>query len=276
MSGITAKNWHFAVRQNEYKLRSKNIKNVFKSVINYFKEWNWFELCFIFTFEIVFIVLGIVYKQSFMSCLYSITILICAFLLAKGKWYGYIFGVFGMLAYCYMSFLEHYWAEAVWHLVVTIPIYLISIFSWFRHQQNKVVKIRKITKLEVTLFVLGLVIMCAAIWIVLWAVNSPLAWSSAFAITFSFASNYLAMRRSNAAFVVWCLDDVFVIVLWLIPVINGEIALLNVAITTFAFLINDIYGVINWRRMNKQQQFQDAAAAQLTATAEQTPSQLEP
>ncbi len=52
---------------------------------NYFSEWNWFEISFITIFEIAFIVLGIVFKQPFLSTLYSTTILLCAFLLVKGK-----------------------------------------------------------------------------------------------------------------------------------------------------------------------------------------------
>lgn len=61
------------------------------------------------------------------------------------------------------------------------------------------------------------------------------------------------MRRSDLSFVAYCFDDVFVIILWLIPVINGDIGLLNVLITMFAFLINDIYGVINWAKIKRIQ-----------------------
>ena len=66
-------------------------------------------------------------------------------------------------------------------------------------------------------------------------------------------ANYLAMRRSDLSFVAYCFDDVFVIILWLIPVINGDIGLLNVLITMFAFLINDIYGVIKWAKIKRIQ-----------------------
>lgn len=233
------------------------MKNIFKPIISYFKEWNWFELVYLFSFEIAFVVLGILFNQTWLSIAYSVLILLFALLMVKGKWYGYILGILGMSCYVWLSFLHQYWAEAVWHLAYTIPAYFICIVTWKKHQQNKVVKQRRITKLEVTLFIIISAIVCGAIWAILWALKSPQAWASAFAVTFSAMANYLAMRRSDFSMVAYCFDDIFVIALWLIPVLQGEIISLNVAVTMFAFLINDIYGVINWRKLKKQQDLQN-------------------
>ncbi len=229
------------------------LKKFFSAVVNYFKDWNWFELLFVFTFEIAFIVLGIIFKQTAFSIIYSITILLCAFLLTKGKWYAYIFGLIGISCYVHLSFTQHYWGEAVWHLCLTIPMYITSLCTWKKNQLKKVVKQRKISKLEWCLFLLGSAIVCVCLYFILNAVNTPQALTSSCALMFSGMANYLAMRRSDFSFVAYCFDDIFVIVLWIIPVIKGDIALLNVAITMFGFLINDIYGVINWSRIKKEQ-----------------------
>ncbi len=220
---------------------------------NYFSEWNWFEISFITIFEIAFIVLGIVFKQPFLSTLYSTTILLCAFLLVKGKWYAYIFGLVGISVYIYISFQNDYYGESIWHLCITVPLYISSIINWFKNQQNKVVKIRKITKLEIVLFIFGFITLFVGFYFLLKFLNTPQALTSALAVMFSGMANYLAMRRSDLSFVAYCFDDVFVIILWLIPVINGDIGLLNVLITMFAFLINDIYGVINWAKIKRIQ-----------------------
>lgn len=220
---------------------------------NYFSEWNLFEICFILIFEIVFIVLGIVFKQPILSTIYSVFILLCAFLLVKGKWYAYIFGLIGISVYIYISFQNNYYGESIWHLAITIPFYITSMINWFRNQQNKVVKIRKITKLEIVLFIFGFIGLFVGFYFLLKFLNTPQALTSALAVTFSGMANYLAMRRSNLSFVAYCFDDVFVIILWIIPVINGEMGVLNVLITMFAFLINDIYGVFNWIKIRKMQ-----------------------
>lgn len=237
---------------------------VFKKIKEYFSEWNWFELTFIIVFELAFIVLGIVLKQSFFSCLYSIAILLGAFFLAKGKWYAYIFCILGILNYVYLSFTEMYYAEAVWHLCFTVPMYVVSMIQWFKHQQGKEVKIRRITKLETILFILGVIVLCVLIWLILTLIEAPQALTSALAVTFSAMANYLAMRRSDWSFVAYCFDDVFVIVLWLIPVIQGETAVFNVMLTMFAFLINDTYGLINWSRIKRKQSMLDSEKAEVS------------
>ena len=232
---------------------------VFKKIKDYFSEWNWFELTFITVFEIAFIVLAVVLEQPFFSWFYSIAILLGAFFLAKGKWYAYIFCILGILSYVYLSFTELYYAEAVWHLCYTVPVYIISMIQWFKHQQGKEVKIRRITKLETILFIVGIVVLCLSIWLILSLIEAPQALTSACAVTFSAMANYLAMRRSDWSFAAYCFDDVFVIILWIIPVLQGEIALFNVMLTMFAFLINDAYGLINWARIKRKQAALDSA-----------------
>lgn len=224
-----------------------------KKILNYFSEWKWFEVVFVLLFEIVFIVLGIVFSQPFLSTFYSVTILLCAFLLVKGKWYAYIFGIVGISVYIFISYKTMYYGEAIWHTCITLPLYFSSIINWFRNQQNRVVKIKKISKLEVVLATLGFIAIFFGFYFLLLALNTPQALTSALSVMFSGIANYLAMRRSDMCFIAWCMDDVFVIVLWLIPVIGGEIGLLNVLITMFVFLINDAYGVFNWIKIKGKQ-----------------------
>ena len=159
----------------------------------------------------------------------------------------------GILTYCYLSFTQQYWAEAIWHLVFTVPMYIASMINWLKNQHNKEVKIRKISKKETILFIIGLIVLCTSISLILSYVGAPQPIISAFSVTLSAMANYLAMRRSDFSLIAYCFDDIFIIVLWLIPVIKGEVVLLNVAVTMFAFLINDIYGVINWRKMKAKQ-----------------------
>ncbi len=231
--------------------------NLIYKIKNYFNDWNLFEMIFIFTFEILFIILGIIFNQPFISSLYSTTVLLCVFFLAKGKWYGYVFGLIGTLSYCYIALSQDYYGECLYNLVVTFPLYVVSIVCWFNNQLNKVVKIRKkLEKREIFIFILENIGLFVLMNLFLYSTNSPQWLTSSFAITFSFTADYLAMRRSDFTFIAYCFNDIFLIILWIIPLLNGEISLLNVSVTMFAFLINDIYGVINWRKIKRIQNTQ--------------------
>ena len=75
---------------------------------------------------------------------------------------------------------------------------------------------------------------------------------STFSITTSFGAAYLTMRRSPYYALWYAANDIVLIVLWTLAAIE-DISYVSVIICFVAFLINDIYGFINWRKMEKRQ-----------------------
>ena len=76
---------------------------------------------------------------------------------------------------------------------------------------------------------------------------------STFSIVASIIATYLTARRSEYGFIGFIINDLILIVLWSIPVINGESNLIPVLLCPVLLLINDIYGVYNWKRIKKKQ-----------------------
>ena len=64
---------------------------------------------------------------------------------------------------------------------------------------------------------------------------------------------YLLTRRSKYGFVSYIVNDLILIVLWGIPIIQGNLLLLAMLINPIVNLINDTYGVINWTQIQKKQ-----------------------
>ncbi len=60
-------------------------------------------------------------------------------------------------------------------------------------------------------------------------------------------------RRSAYFALAYAANDVVLIVLWVMASFSDK-QYLSVTACFVAFLINDIYGYINWRRMEKRQQ----------------------
>ena len=60
-------------------------------------------------------------------------------------------------------------------------------------------------------------------------------------------------RRSKYGFVSCIVNDLILIVLWGIPIIQGNLLLLAMLINPIMNLINDTYGVINWTKMQRKQ-----------------------
>jgi len=76
---------------------------------------------------------------------------------------------------------------------------------------------------------------------------------STISVTTSFIAVYLTFRRSAFYAIGYAANDIVLIILWILATIS-DISYLSVAICFVLFLINDIYGFINWSRIQKRQE----------------------
>ena len=84
----------------------------------------------------------------------------------------------------------------------------------------------------------------------------------------SFLAVYLTFRRSPYYALAYAANDVVLIVLWTLAAIE-DLSYLSVIICFVMFLANDLYGFLNWRKMQKKQAALEAAeAAEATESAE--------
>lgn len=72
-------------------------------------------------------------------------------------------------------------------------------------------------------------------------------------MTTSFLAVYLTFRRSPYFALAYAANDMVLIVLWVLASIF-DIRYISVVVCFIAFLINDIYGFISWRKMKIRQQ----------------------
>ena len=76
---------------------------------------------------------------------------------------------------------------------------------------------------------------------------------STLSVTTSFIAVYLTFRRNPYFAVAYAANDVVLIVLWVLASVY-DIRYLSVVVCFIAFLVNDIYGFISWRKMKIRQQ----------------------
>lgn len=75
---------------------------------------------------------------------------------------------------------------------------------------------------------------------------------STLSITTSFVAVYLTFRRNPYFAVAYAANDVVLIVLWVLASMS-DVRYISVVVCFIAFFINDIYGFVNWRKMEKRQ-----------------------
>ena len=75
---------------------------------------------------------------------------------------------------------------------------------------------------------------------------------STLSVTTSFVAVYLTFRRNPYFAVAYAANDVVLIVLWVLASLS-DVKYFSVVVCFVAFLVNDIYGFINWKKMEKRQ-----------------------
>ena len=75
---------------------------------------------------------------------------------------------------------------------------------------------------------------------------------STLSVTTSFVAAYLTFRRSAYFALAYALNDIVLIVMWIMAAISDG-SYISVIVCFIVFLANDLYGFYNWRRIRKKQ-----------------------
>lgn len=220
-----------------------------------FKDWTKFEKFLLFASIILVALVGIIFKADLLTTICSIVGIITALLLAKGKNLGQIFGLLIVALYSIVSFKNRYYGEVIIYLCIMLPMYIIGIISWLKHQnkETNTVEVNSIKAKEWIIVSVASIIAFISIYFLLELFNTNQLFVSSLSVIDSLFAIYLGIRRSKYSFYFYVVNDLILILLWGIPVIGGSLILLPMVFNPTINLINDIYGIYNWKKLEKIQ-----------------------
>ena len=176
-------------------------------------------------------------------------------LCAKGNPVGQIFMIVFCCMYTYISYTFSYYGEMITYACMSLPMAVFSLFAWLRHPfkgNSAEVKVNRVKRKEYIFMIILNIAVTVAFYFILKAFDTANLLVSTFSITTSFGAAYLTMRRSPYNALWYAANDIVLIVLWTLAAIK-DISYISVIICFVAFLVNDIYGFISWRKMEKRQ-----------------------
>lgn len=174
---------------------------------------------------------------------------------AKGNPIGQVLMLIFSVLYGYISWTFAYYGEMLTYLGMTAPMAAVALMAWLRHPyqgDRAQVQIDTVSGKEWGRL-LGLTAAVTAVfgWLLYVLHTANLAWSIVSVAT-SFAAAYLTYRRSPWFALAYALNDVVLIVLWVLATVSDR-SYLSVVVCFVVFLVNDLYGFFNWRRMQRRQ-----------------------
>ncbi len=219
-----------------------------------FKNWNNFEKAFLLLGTLATFLLTFLFDGTILYLCYTLLYFWAAILLAKGKFSCYIVGIISTSFYAVVSYNNSYYGEVFIAMFCTLPLTLVGLINWLRHQDNtNTVIIKQITKKELLLVLLSQAVMFPGYYFLLKYFNTANLLISTISLVVSIIATYLTARRSEYGFIGFITNDIVLITLWTIPVIEGNLDIIPVLLCPVLLLINDIYGVYNWKRIKEIQ-----------------------
>ena len=174
---------------------------------------------------------------------------------AKGNPIGQVLMIIFGALYGVISYSFAYFGEMITYLGMTVPMAIVALVTWLKnpYKNNKSeVTVNKISKQEIVFMLCLSVLVTIIFYFILKALGTANLLPSTVSVTTSFIAAYLTFRRSPYFAFVYALNDIVLIVLWVLASIR-DMSYVSTVVCFIIFLLNDLYGFISWKRMQKRQ-----------------------
>ena len=225
------------------------MNNPFKSLAK--KDWAiWITSLFVVVASNV--VSGDLNLLTLIAASVGITSLIFA---AKGNVWAQILIIIFSILYGIISWRCRYWGEMITYLGMTMPMAIWSTVTWFKNpseENGNVVAIQKLKCKHIIILLFSSIAVTFAFYLLLRVLNTPNIIFSTISVTTSFIAAALTMLRSSYYALGYALNDIVLIVLWILASRENPMYI-PVVVNFFIFFLNDMYGFYSWKKRETKQ-----------------------
>ena len=193
-------------------------------------------------------------EKDYLTLIASLIGVTALIYVAKGYVIGQVLSVVFAVFYGIISFYFRYFGEVITYLCMTAPIAIMAVISWIRHpyRDTKEVEINKMTKSQCAVMWVFAIAVTVLLYFVLKAFNTANLLFSTISVTTSFLASYMTFMRSPWYGIGYAANDIVLIVLWVLASIVNP-SYIPMILCFVMFLVNDLYGFYNWRRIKNRQ-----------------------
>lgn len=189
---------------------------------------------------------------TLVAALTGVTSLIFA---AKGNVWGQMLMILFSILYGIISFRFRYWGEMMTYLGMTLPMAVWSTITWIENpseNNGNEVQIQSLSKKHIVALCISGIIVTAVFYYILKSFNTPNIIFSTISIITSFIAASLTMLRSSYYAVWYAVNDVVLIILWVLASLKDP-AYIPVVVNFSIFFMNDMYGFMRWKQRELEQ-----------------------
>lgn len=221
-----------------------------------FKEWTWFERIWLAVFSAINVYLYIKWDSGIIGLISSMTGMVCVVLVAKGKISNFLFGVVNTATYAYISYGYGLYGEAMLNALFYLPTQFVGLWMWRQHRamqqvRDEDIEVKRLNAKGWLIVVVSVAVGAYGYMHVLLGLNAQQVRIDSLAVVLSIVAQILLTLRYAEQWVLWIVVNVLSIVLWVVTLNQAGGSDYTMPVMWTAFLINSIYGWVNWLKLNR-------------------------
>ena len=213
------------------------------SMVGDFKGWKKLEYLWLFLAVGIISILCYTWKSSPIDYISSITGVLCVILVAKKKTSNYIYGLVNIVLYAYLAHKNKLYGDFMLNAFFYFPMQFIGFYLWNKTSDKKARNLtgKNIFSLSI---VSTLIIFGYATYLKSLGGIATLADSTSTVL--SILATFLMIFKFSEQWLCWIVVNMVSIFMWIVAFKSGSTDIGTLAMWC-AFLINSIYGFINWK-----------------------------
>lgn len=227
--------------------------NKIKSFLNYFTK---FEKI-LWSVSVVLIISAFIFLENngLMTLIASVIGVTALLFNAKGNPIGPLLIIIFSILYGIISFSFAYYGEMITYVGMSLPMAVLSLITWLKNPfkgKKSQVTVNAVKKREIAFLMILSIVIAFIFYFILKYFNTANLILSTLSVLTSFIAAYLTFRRSPFFAFAYALNDIVLIVMWILASIKS-LGYVSVIICFLIFLVNDTYTFICWLKLQKKQ-----------------------
>ena len=224
----------------------------------FFRGWNAFEMC-LFVFAVTVIpILGIIFGSTIWEILAATSTSVATICFSKGKIEGYFLSIATMSLGLVVAINVSLYSSVITILLFSAPMVFLGLFSWFRNRRvdtkkGNVVVISKVGWRELCFVLVFALLATVGAFFILRAFDTAFLGFETALVSVKLLASYLIARRSVLCYPFYIISDFLYIALWTLLLVGGHTGAIVMIMLGLMFLVTDVYGIFEWRRLAKSQ-----------------------
>ena len=218
------------------------------------RGWTRFERIWLLTATGVISAISLVLGDNWLGFVSALSGIFCVVLAAKGKIATYYVGIVQTGTYAYIAYGLALYGEAMLNAFFFLPAQFVGWWLWTRNRNRGAtggedVRGRRLSWRQWSLLVPAIVLASSGYALFLDRIGAAQVGLDSYAVVISLFAQLLMVLRYAEQWILWIVVNLLTISLWAATIAQTGSTDYAVLVMWIAFLVNSIYGFLNWRRI---------------------------